>query len=265
MATKKTASTEHAPAGSQAEYERFLPHAQKIAATTVRRLRADVSLAITNANHGVEAVLTGSAIIETALPKVSLHAIKDLPNLGLAVAYAAGQVDRHVPPPTDTKAQLARATELRALLLDSADSLATAGVFSKEAVKKIHVGHGGIDTAGDCVALAALFQKNAHAVRGKTPVTAAQIREAAEVGSRLLAVLRPANARKKIKGKELAALTDARDRLWTLFETTWEDHVWRAGAWLFKRQVDEYVRPLQSRVVGKRPAKKAPPTAAPPT
>src|SRR5262249_42674152 len=112
--TKKIASKD-APAGSQADYERLLPHAQKIAAAAVHPLRADVSLAITNAKHGALAVLAHTDTLKAELPEVSLKAIHDLSNLGLAVLYAAGQVNRHAPQPTDTKAQLARATELRAL------------------------------------------------------------------------------------------------------------------------------------------------------
>lgn len=53
--------------------------------------------------------------------------------------------------------------------------------------------------------------------------------------------------------------TQARDRLWTLFEWTWEARVWRA--WLLGRAVDEHVPPLQSRVVGKRAKVPAGPAA----
>ena len=84
------------------------------------------------------------------------------------------------------------------------------------------------------------------------------------MGSRLLAILKPASAGRKQRSKEAADMADKRDRFWTLFETTWEDQVWRAGAWVFKRDVDEYVPPLHSRVVGKRAAKPTPPAAPPP-
>ena len=94
-------------------------------------------------------------------------------------------------------------------------------------------------------------------MKGTTPVTAAQVKQAGEVGTRLLAVLRPVGAKRKAVSPDLAAAVDVRDRLWTLFERTWEDEVWRGGAWLFKRDVDEKVPPLQSRV-GKKRATKAP-------
>lgn len=57
----------------------------------------------------------------------------------------------------------------------------------------------------------------------------------------------------------LAAVSEARDRLWTLFERSWENDAWHAGAWIHGRAVDDHVSPLQSRAVRKR-APKVPPT-----
>jgi hypothetical protein len=244
--------------GSQEQYERFLPQAQKLPAVEVRPMRADVSLAIANAARGIEAVLAKADEIRAGLPKISIPEIEAVRDLGSAVAYAAGQVERFAPPPSDLKDLLARAQKLRALLLGSADVLAVAGILPAAQVKKIHEGHGAIDSAGDCGALAALFQKNAAAVRGKVAFTNADVQAAADVGSRLLAVLRPRSAGKKPAAKDLAAASEARDRLWTLFERNWEGFVWRAGAWIHGRAVDDHVPPLQSRVVGKR-APKVPP------
>jgi hypothetical protein len=253
---------EDAPVGSQAEYERLLPMAMKLSAAAVRPMRVEASLALQNGQRGVDAVLPCSAQISKDLPQVSLAAIEELSNMGLAVAYAAGQLDRLAPAPSETRALVARATELRALMLGAAQVLALAGVLPQVAIKKIRQGHGAIDAAGDCVALAALYQGNADAVRGKTPVSAAQVREASDLGSRLLTILKPASAGRKAKNKEAAEMADKRDRLWTLYESTWEDHVWRAGAWVFKREVDASVPSLHSRVVGKRVAKPGAPGAA---
>ncbi|MBI5479012.1 MAG: hypothetical protein HY906_09160 [Deltaproteobacteria bacterium] len=259
---RRTVADDAAPAGSQACYEAHLPAARKIPAAEVRPMRADLALALTNAHVGVDAVLGYVAQLKKELPRVAVVAIATLPDVGLGLAFAAGQVARYAPPPSGVQGWLKRAHQLRAVMLSSADALAAAGVLPAAALAKIHAGHGGIDTAGDCVALAALFQQHAAAIRGKTPVTAAHVREAAEVGTRLLAVLQPKGAKRKGGTSELKAATESRDRLWTLFERTWEDQVWRAGAWLFRRAVDQHVPPLQSRVGHKRPAKAAPPTPA---
>jgi hypothetical protein len=112
-----------------------------------------------------------------------------------------------------------------------------------------------VDAANDCVALAALFRKHAASVRGKTVVTAANVKESAELGTRLLGLLKPAaarNANKTAKSKEIVDAVDARDRLWSL-ATEGHDVLWRAGAYLFGRgEVDARVPALQARVRGAR-------------
>lgn len=265
-AAKKTRTmnleAEGAPAGSREQYDHWLSQAQQISAADVRPMRADVALAVTNAARGADAVLEESKRIEKELPGVSLALVRNLHGLGSALQFAVGQVDVWAPPPKDLKQKLSRATQLRAVLLASSDALAKAGVLNAAVVAKIHQGHGSIDIASDCVALAELFTKNAAATKGKVPFTAAEVREASALGTALLQVLRPKGARKQPTAKELATAVDARDRLWTLFETTWEDNVWRAGTWIWKREYERHVPPLQSRVVGKRP-KKAAATAAP--
>jgi hypothetical protein len=264
--TKKSAGSKPATRGksapkqtaTQQQYARFLAQAEKIPQNEIIPLRSDVNLLISNAQLGVASVLKQQARIKKELPKVSLQAIKSLTDMGSALSYAASQVQHFAAPPDDKQELLQQAHELRRILLASADSLAAAGVLPSSSVAEIHKGHGGIDTAQDCVDLAALFQQNARAVAGKTPVTTQQIQDADDVGTRLLGLLKPSGAKKpKAGGDPLAAAVDARDRLHTLFERTWEEQVWRSGAWLFGRAVDESVPPLQSRVVGKREKKGA--------
>src|SRR5437870_1998456 len=108
-----------------------------------------------------------TSILDGGVPvsrPVALHPGWTCAGLGAGLAYAAGQVERYAPPPSDVKELLARAHRLRALLLKSADALAVAGMIPAAQVAKIREGRGSIDTAGDCVALAALFQKKAAAV-----------------------------------------------------------------------------------------------------
>lgn len=104
-------------------------------------------------------------------------------------------------------------------------------------VDKIYEGRGPYDTAGDCVACAQVFTKYAGKLKGKTPVTAAQVREAAEVGGKLLQVLRPKGAGRKEKAQALKDALDLRDRLGTLLAADYE-LVRRAGGWLFGEERD---------------------------
>lgn len=253
-----------AVAGS-AHYARYLPQAMALPESEVKSFRPDVSLATINAARGVEMVLGHASELAVALPRLDVGAVRTLGDLGSALAFAAAQVERFAPTPTNLKAQLVEARSVRALLLAGADMLVLTGVFPAGNVAKIRKGRGPIDTAGDCVALAALFTKYGAAATAKVAVTAADIQRADEVGSRLLRLLRPGRAKKPVD-KDLIAATDARDRLWTLFERTWQDNVWRAGAWLFGRDVEQYVPPLHSRVGGRRAAAHGTvPPAPPPT
>jgi hypothetical protein len=51
--------------------------------------------------------------------------------------------------------------------------------------------------------------------------------------------------------------------MWTLLERSWEANVWRAGAYLFGRDVDQHVPPLHSRMSTKRKPAPAPVVAMP--
>ena len=144
---------------------------------------------------------------------------------------------------------------LRAVLMPAAVSLAASRLVSQGVVDTIRKGRGAYDTASDCVALSSLFIKNAQAIRGKTSVTAEEIRQAAEVGSALVKVLKPeAGRRSRERTGAVKQAAEARDRLWTLLVQR-HDNLWRAGAYLFGREVDTLVPALQSRVVARKRAK----------
>ncbi len=254
-------ATDGAPAatGSAAEFERFLPEALKLDRRAVLPLNADVSLALGNAKRGVDALLARPSELK-GLPGVSVARIKSLSQLGLALAFSAGRVERFAPPPTGIKGKLSRLHQLRGMLLDSAQALASAGLVPEGAVRQIRHGRGGIDAAGDCVALAALFRKYPAALK-KAPVSAADVKEAAALGTELIGVLKPKSAR-RVDGRSIKQARDERDRLWTLFVQRWEQDVWRVGAWIFGRKVGQHVPPLlshtQRRSAGKAKAKAKP-------
>jgi hypothetical protein len=140
---------------------------------------------------------------------------------------------------------LARAAELRDVLLSSAVALMKAGALPAAKVKKIMAGHGSRDLVQDCIDLAQLFRDHASDVQGKTAITKAQIDEAATVGNQLIALLKPARAKAKVPDAVKAAV-EARDRLWTLVSKRHRDQLRRAGMWLWGDDVDEHVPPLLS-------------------
>lgn len=244
------------PAGSQADYEAFLPLARALPATDVIPLRANLPLALQNVQVGVASVMAEEARL-SKLPDTDIRQLAELPRLVLATLFADTQIERTAPA-SEVQGLLARGSALRSLLLKTAESLAEAGLLSAAAVAKIRAGTGKLDSARDCVELAALFSKNAAALRGKSPVTAAQVKEASEVGTQLLSLLKPARTRRAKPGVS-SAVSD-RDRLWTLVLARY-DALWRAGAYLFGHDVEEKVPPLQASR-GRKP-KKAQPAPAP--
>lgn len=255
IAPKTTATTtkDAAATGSQAEFEAFLPRAKALPASAIVPMRADLQLALHNVTVGVENVL-GERARAAKLPETELGALETLPELALAVIFADTQIERTAPP-SDVRNSLAKARELRALLLTTADGLALAGLLPKGKVDAIRKGRGGLDAAHDCVELAALYRKHAATIRGKHAVTAAQVEECANVGTKLLTELKARRARSKGAGP--ADGTELRDRLWTLFLER-ADALFRAGAYLFGRDaIDAKVPPLQAHRGSKK--KPAPP------
>lgn len=189
--------------------------------------------------------------IAVELPTVDRKRLRSLSDLALGVAYAVAQVDRGAD--GSTAVLLAKARELREILLVSAEALAKSGVIPARPVAKIREGRGAIDSAQDCVDLSALFSKYSKEVKAKTAVTPAQRKDAAEVGTELLKRLR----RKGTKRKDsaiVAAAVDARDRVWTLLVQR-HDEARRAGMWIWGDEVDAHVPPLQSRAMPPRKKK----------
>jgi hypothetical protein len=242
------------PHGSAArhQFERYHAEACRIPDGEVLPMRADWNLAIANARTGIDALRPHEAAIRRALPEVRWEAIAGFDDLALALAHAAIEVERFAPPPSDLRDRLARAYELRKKLLCCADVVALLGDVPAAEVAAIRKGRGSIDAAGDCVALAALFTRRPVA-RAKVPVSVEELGEAEALGAGLLLDLRPKSAGSKGTDAGLAAATLARDRLWTLFTRTWEDEVWRSGAWIWRREVDDHVPALASRRVARPP------------
>jgi hypothetical protein len=181
---KKPTSPADETTGSQKAYDHFLPAAKALPAEAVRPFRADALLAYHNVKAGVERVAPLDKHIKSELPKVQPQMLLELPDLALAVIFAAAQIDRGAD--GKTPALQAKASALRGVLLPAAEALAAAGVVPAREVQKIREGKGAIDSAQDCVDLGAFFVKHAKAVKGKTAVTAAQAKDAAETGTELL-------------------------------------------------------------------------------
>lgn len=242
--------------GSQADYDAFIPAARKLIAAEIIPMRADPQLALHNVQIGVASVLAERTRVSKLL-ETDVEGLSSLPQIALAVVFASTQLTP-VGATVGLAQSVARGAALRALLLKTADALVLAELFPKAEVDKIRAGHGKLDAARDLVALTSLFAKHGAKVRGKHAVTAAQLKEASEVGTGLLKILKPGRARRTANGPAVG--TDERDRLWTLL-VQGHDRLWRVGAYLFGRNaVDAQVPSLQASRGG-RPKKAQAPAA----
>jgi hypothetical protein len=241
--------------GSEAEYQRFLEALKPVIESNAElpACRADISLAYHNAVRGLEAILPHETRLREGHPALPLDEIKELPSLLLGLAYVSLHIGGASLPASETRALLAEARQLRGLLLKTADALAEAGIFSKDEVARVRKGHGPIDAADDCTALASMFRKKAAELRGKTAVTAKQVERAAVLGATLRTLLKPKSLSRRKKTSDGNVRTAReRDAFWAEVMRR-QERMWVAGACAFGWKVDEHIPALQSRVA---PAKK---------
>lgn len=242
------------PTPAAEAYAEFLPKAMALAPSEIVPLRADATLALQNVQTGVASV-RAEGLRLAHLPETDVSEVTSLARVALAVVYANTQIAAWLAAPGMAE-RLRRASELRTLLLATAEALALTGHFSYATVKAIRAGKGRLDGARDLVALAALFTENAAKVKGKHAVSAAEVKEAGLLGAELVTQLKPGRAR---LAKADARGVNERDRLWTLV-VQGHERLWRAGAYLFgKELVDRMVPPLLG--ARAKPRAKAKPTA----
>lgn len=238
-------------------FEKYVPVADRVPKKEVIACRADVVLAARNVSIGVAAVLELEDVIRKELPYVDIQELRSLPDIATSVVYASTQVDRYLPS-KEVSELMGRAREVRAFMLATAEALVHAKLLDGYVVAKIRAGKGDIDAVKDCIELAALFAKNAAKLRGKSPVTSAHIKEAAELGEKLIKLLKPKKVkeRKKVAEEEKRA-REVRDRLWTLVVKR-HDKLRRVGAYLFGVEgLDQRVPGLQTRNLAKGSAKRS--------
>lgn len=242
---------------SQEAYQRILPLALALPESDIQTLTADPSLCYQNVVLGLEAVLKYEDEVKKLPLRLTLKELRALPDVALALIFAAMQVNRRS---TGEVAELRKqAVELRRLLMSAVKMLVGSGDVPARAYEAIRRGRGPRDTAADCVALATILSDES--LRKKTSVTAAQVAQASQIGTQLMTVVRPTGSRQPTRGEAAAAPSVAiRDRLWTLLAQQ-HTELRRVGMWLFMDEVDAHVPSLRSR---KRPATGAAATSTSP-
>ncbi|MBZ4374673.1 hypothetical protein [Corallococcus sp. AS-1-6] len=229
--------------GSEPGYDVFLAPARALEGA-VEECRSNIALAFHNTKRGVESVLAREAEL-AALPGVNVEELRELPLLAQGLAWAALRIQRDMRAST-FGALFDRAQQLRRKLLKTAEALAEAAFLSAADVASAH-SEGHRDVVGDCLGLVALFRLHEAKLAGRSPVTPEDVNEVERVAQQLRALLAaPGEAREDGSSPLLFEATETRDRFWTLLLRR-HDILWRCGAWLFGRDVDIHVPPLQAR------------------
>ena len=246
---------------SQAAYETFLLPAKAVEASAIEECRADIPFTYFIVTRSVENVLGSATVVVGKLPSVNLEELSALPRLAQGLAFAALQVHREARA-APFGALFERATHLRRKLSAAAGALADANLLPAVDVEEARL-HVRLDVVEESLALAALFQRHLSLVEGRSPVNKTDLLEVEQVAKKLRTLLgRPAPEGEEGSVPALVKAIEMRDRLWTLL-TRRHDMLWRCGAWLYGRAVDERVPPLPTRDVGNRRSPFAQERAAP--
>ncbi len=228
------------PDAAPALAARFLREASALEPGEIVPLRADAALAEKNVAAGVAAVLAYDAHVAEHLPAVDLAELRSLPDLARAVVEAARAAggDAALGP------LFAEACAVRRSLRAAAHALVEAGVLGPRELHRLSPERGATDVGADCAALAALFQRKAEALEGKTAAGEDEVARAAELGLALRAHFKPTGAARKAGASGLTP-AEVRDRLWTLLLLRHE-RLWAVGAYVYGYDADAKVPALHA-------------------
>ncbi len=235
---------------SQAAYDTFLAAARTIEASAVEECCADLVLTYHNVTRGVEGVIGSGAVVVGKLPNVDVVEMSMLPRLVQGLAFASLQVQRELKA-TPFGLLFEQAQNLRRKLRKTAEALAEANLLADADADEVRL-HGQQDVLDDCLALAAVFRRNEARLTGRSPVSPSEVRDVEQIAEKLKVLLGQQPAPSE-GAPPLVKLIELRDRFWTLLIQR-HDVLWRCGAWLYGRSVDDRVPPLVVRqAVVRRP------------
>ncbi len=241
--------------GSQMAYESFLAAAKALEPGLIEECTIDIVLAYQAVTIGVESVLGSGAVVVGKLPNVNVQELSMLPRLAQGLAFAALQVQRELQA-TSFGVMFERAQHLRRKLRKAADALAEARLLPDADIDEVRLNEQR-EVLEDCLGLVAVFRRNEAKISGRSPVMASDLREAEQVVEKLRVMLGQQKDPSEGGAPSLVKVIEMRDRFWTLLRQRY-DVLWRCGAWLHGRAVDDRVPPLPSRQALVRRPRKAP-------
>ena len=236
---------------SRTAYDSFLAAAQAVEPGFIEPCGVDVVLAYHAVVRGVENVVGGGAVVIGRLPNVDLVQLSSLPRLAQGLVYAELLVERELQAAAASFGPLFdRAQQLRRKLRKTADALAEAQLLSDADVEEVWL-RAQQDVLEDFASLTALLRRNETRIAGRSPVTAGELLEAEQLAGQLRMMFGQVPEGGASASRTLTRALEMRDRFWTLVAQRHE-MLWRCGAWLHGRAVEERVPPLPARRSGTR-------------
>jgi hypothetical protein len=243
---------------AQEAYTRFLSEANKLPASQLIPFRADAMLALANAKQSTTRVLARQSELLGKFSKEELQALAETPSVAMAVVVAHQKIEQLTGSTGEFAKVLKRAAQLRELHLLSAESNVVAGHLPEKPVEKIKKGSGHTDIAKDCIALAELYETYEKDLENRTPSTEKLRLEMSEAGTRLLFLIKT-DGTPQSKPEDLNNAQLMRDRLWTLLDKRYDLLASAAVRLAGRRDAEELVPPLQSRVATSKKTNPEPP------
>lgn len=238
-------------------FAHFAPLVVNIPESDLDVWNADADIVRVNARRAIEAIAPHWTRVEQALPLVSVTHLKEIPALGLAVAFAADRIFKEASP-QEIRAHQATLRPARRLGLEQLGIFAELGLVSADKVRSIRADRGPVDEANDAVAIVALFRENDASWKNKHPFSPAFLQKLAADGQWLLGQLVPKGATAEKAGPSADVL--ARNRLWTELNRRY-DELYKAGVEVWgRRKVDLHLPTLLTRIVTKTLPDDAPST-----
>ena len=216
--TKAFITIDNTDADADVAYDRVMPEAQALPSEKLVTINIDVSAALITA-MGVGERLPGlQQDLQTVSPALAADVSK-YPDYVLALFSAQSRFAMATTPPAQLPELLVEATKWRDTLLADARSLSVRGQLDTAPLDELSGSHGYKNVAFDLSNLTQVFKSSWSAIEGKTQLTPSDLQQAARVSLKLAAAL----AHRALSPEQVAAATDIRQRVFTLFYQLYDE------------------------------------------
>jgi hypothetical protein len=204
-------------ANADAVYEKVLPEAMALSPESLLTINLDLG----------PTIITGMAVSERlpafyealkALPQVPIEKIEKFPEYVLALYVAQSYYTKANAPANEMADLLEEATRWRDILIAYAKVLIARGQLSAELLKELTGTHGYANVAFDVRRLSSIFKAAWPQIEGSVGLKSSELVEVDRIALKLAATV----AHRTVSPEQMAATTDIRQRMFTLFYQTYD-------------------------------------------